>query len=73
MNLKEIFETLEDCKVYSVTELSELCGLTTATIRNYIRRGGIPKVRYNKQTHISGENFKRYLRGEKFNLNLVER
>jgi len=72
MKLKEIFETLEDEKVYSVEELSELCELTAATIRNYIRRGGIPKVRYNKQTHISGENFKRYLRGEQFNLKEAE-
>lgn len=53
-------------KVYTVKEVAELLSLSTTTIHTYIKRGILPARKIAGVYHVTEENLKEYIQGERF-------
>jgi len=54
---------VEDIKLYSVNELSELLGVTEVTLRGYIKTGRLKAQKLGGKWHVTNENLKEFLSG----------
>ncbi len=54
---------VEDIKLYSVKELSELLGVTKASILNYIKTGRLKAQMLGGKWIVASENLKEFLTG----------
>lgn len=55
---------LEALKVYSLTELEPVLGVTHRTLQSYIKDGRLKGVKIGGKWKVSGENLRKFLNGE---------
>ena len=53
--------TISDKTFYSVLEVSEMLGVTTVTIRNYIKQGKLKGLKATDRWFISNEEVREFL------------
>ena len=56
---------LEALKVYSLTELEPILGVTHRTLQSYIKDGRLKGVKIGGKWKVSGENLRKFINGEK--------
>jgi len=54
---------VDDIKLYSVRELSEMLGITTATILTYIKSGRLKAQKIGGRWQIASDNLREFLTG----------
>ena len=57
-------EALEELKVYSLTEIEPILGVTHRTLLTYIKDGRLKGVKIGGKWKVSGENLKKFVNGE---------
>ena len=62
-NEKRISE-LDDLKVYSLTEIEPILGVTHRTLLTYIKDGKLKGVKIGGKWKISAENLKKFINGD---------
>ena len=55
---------LEALKVYSLTELEPVLGVTHRTLQSYIKGGRLKGVKIGGKWKVSEENLRKFLNGE---------
>ena len=55
---------LEDLKVYSLTEIEPILGVTHRTLLTYIKDGRLKGVKIGGKWKVSGENLRKFINGE---------
>lgn len=55
---------LEALKVYNLTELEPVLGVTHRTLLNYIKNGRLKGVKIGGKWKVSGENLRKFINGE---------
>lgn len=55
---------LEELKVYSLTEIEPILGVTHRTLLNYIKDGRLKGVKIGGKWKVSKENLKKFMNGE---------
>jgi len=56
---------LEELKVYSLTEIEPILGVTHRTLLSYIKDGRLKGVKIGGKWKVSGENLRKFINGEK--------
>jgi excisionase family DNA binding protein len=62
-NEKRLSE-LDDLKVYSLTEIEPILGVTHRTLLTYIKDGKLKGVKIGGKWKISADNLKKFINGE---------
>jgi len=62
-NEKRISE-LDDLKVYSLTEIEPILGVTHRTLLTYIKDGKLKGVKIGGKWKISADNLKKFINGD---------
>lgn len=57
-------EDREELKVYSLTEIEPILGVTHRTLLTYIKDGRLKGVKIGGKWKVSGENLKKFVNGE---------
>lgn len=55
---------LEELKVYSLTEIEPILGVTHRTLLTYIKNGKLKGVKIGGKWKVSEENLKKFINGE---------
>lgn len=55
---------LEELKVYSLTEIEPILGVTHRTLLTYIKDGRLKGVKIGGKWKVSGDNLKKFINGE---------
>ena len=55
---------LEELKVYSLTEIEPIMGVTHRTLLTYIKDGRLKGVKIGGKWKVSGENLRKFINGE---------
>lgn len=55
---------LEDIRLYSLTEIEPILGVTHRTLQTYIKDGRLRGVKVGGKWKVSEENLKRFINGE---------
>lgn len=55
---------LEALKVYSLTEIEPILGVTHRTLLNYIKDGRLKGVKIGGKWKVSGDNLRKFINGE---------
>ena len=55
---------LEELKVYSLTEIEPILGVTHRTLLTYIKNGRLKGVKIGGKWKVSGENLRKFINGE---------
>lgn len=55
---------LEEIKVYSLTEIEPILGVTHRTLLTYIKDGRLKGVKIGGKWKVSGENLRKFINGE---------
>ena len=55
---------LEELKVYSLTEIEPILGVTHRTLSTYIKDGRLKGVKIGGKWKVSGENLRKFINGE---------
>jgi len=55
---------LEELKVYSLTEIEPILGVTHRTLLNYIKDGRLKGVKIGGKWKVSKDNLKKFMNGE---------
>lgn len=55
---------LEELKVYSLTEIEPILGVTHRTLLTYIKDGRLRGVKIGGKWKVSGENLRKFINGE---------
>ena len=55
---------LEELKVYSLTEIEPILGVTHRTLLTYIKDGRLKGVKIGGKWKVSGENLRKFINGE---------
>ena len=55
---------LEELKVYSLTEIEPILGVTHRTLLTYIKDGRLKGVKIGGKWKVSEENLKKFINGE---------
>ena len=55
---------LEELKVYSLTEIEPILGVTHRTLLTYIKDGRLKGVKIGGKWKVSGENLRTFINGE---------
>jgi excisionase family DNA binding protein len=55
---------LEELKVYSLTEIEPILGVTHRTLLTYIKDGRLKGVKIGGKLKVSGENLRKFINGE---------
>lgn len=55
---------LEELKVYSLTEIEPILGVTHRTLLSYIKDGRLKGVKIGGKWKVSGENLRKFINGE---------
>lgn len=61
--VKEL-EELEELKVYTLTEIEPILGVTHRTLLTYIKDGRLKGVKIGGKWKVSGENLRKFINGE---------
>ena len=56
---------LEELKVYSLTEIEPILGVTHRTLLTYIKDGRLKGVKIGGKWKVRGENLRKFINGEK--------
>lgn len=54
---------LEELKVYSLTEIEPILGVTHRTLLTYIKDGRLKGVKIGGKWKVSGENLRKFING----------
>lgn len=55
---------LEELKVYTLTEIEPILGVTHRTLLSYIKDGRLKGVKIGGKWKVSGENLRKFINGE---------
>lgn len=55
---------LEEMKVYNLTEIEPILGVTHRTLLTYIKDGRLKSVKIGGKWKVSGENLRKFINGE---------
>lgn len=55
---------LEELKVYPLTEIEPILGVTHRTLLTYIKDGRLKGVKIGGKWKVSGENLRKFINGE---------
>lgn len=55
---------LEELKIYSLTEIEPILGVTHRTLLTYIKDGRLKGVKIGGKWKVSGENLRKFINGE---------
>lgn len=55
---------LEELKVYSLTEIEPILGVTHRTLLTYIKDGRLKGVKIGGKWKVSGEHLRKFINGE---------
>ncbi|MCD7837669.1 MAG: helix-turn-helix domain-containing protein [Clostridiales bacterium] len=55
---------LEEMKVYNLTEIEPILGVTHRTLLTYIKDGRLKCVKIGGKWKVSGENLRKFINGE---------
>lgn len=55
---------LEELKVYALTEIEPILGVTHRTLLTYIKDGRLKGVKIGGKWKVSGENLRKFINGE---------
>ena len=55
---------LEDLKVYSLTEIAPILGVTHRTLLTYVSTGKLKDVKIGGKWKVSEDNLKRFINGD---------
>lgn len=55
---------LEELKVYTLTEIEPILGVTHRTLITYIKDGRLKGVKIGGKWKVSGENLRKFINGE---------
>ena len=55
---------LEELKVYSLTEIEPILGVTHRTLLTYIKDGRLKGVKIGGKWKVRGENLRKFINGE---------
>ena len=55
---------LEELKVYTLTEIEPILGVTHRTLLTYIKDGRLKGVKIGGKWKVSGENLRKFINGE---------
>lgn len=55
---------LEELKVYTLTEIEPILGVTHRTLLNYVKDGRLKAVKIGGKWKVSGENLRKFINGE---------
>jgi excisionase family DNA binding protein len=55
---------LEELKVYSLTEIEPILGVTHRTLLTYIKDGRLKGVKIGGKWKVSGDNLRKFVNGE---------
>lgn len=55
---------LEELKVYTLTEIEPILGVTHRTLLTYIKEGRLKGVKIGGKWKVSGENLRKFINGE---------
>lgn len=61
---EENAKRLEDIRLYSLTEIEPILGVTHRTLQTYIKEGRLRGVKVGGKWKVSEENLKRFINGE---------
>lgn len=61
---EENAKRLEDIRLYSLTEIEPILGVTHRTLQAYIKEGRLRGVKVGGKWKVSEENLKRFINGE---------
>lgn len=56
--------SLEELKVYSLTEIEPILGVTHRTLLSYVKNGRLKAVKIGGKWKVSGENLRKFINGE---------
>ncbi len=57
-------ESLESIKIYSLTELEPVLGVTHRTLLDYVKKGKLKAVKLGGKWKVTDENLRAFLNGE---------
>lgn len=57
-------KVLEELKVYTLTEIEPILGVTHRTLLTYIKDGRLKGVKIGGKWKVSGENLRKFINGE---------
>lgn len=55
---------LDNLKVYTLTEIEPILGVTHRTLLNYVKQGKIKAIKLGGKWKITEDNLKKFLNGE---------
>ena len=61
---KDKAETLENIKLYTLTELEPVLGVTHRTLLDYVKKGKLKAVKIGGKWKVSEDNLMRLVNGE---------
>lgn len=56
---------LESLRVYTLTEIEPILGVTHRTLLTYVKDGRLKGVKIGGKWKVSGENLRKFINGEK--------
>ena len=56
---------LESLRVYTLTEIEPILGVTHRTLLTYVKDGRLKGVKIGGKRKVSGENLRKFINGEK--------
>jgi len=57
-------ETLQSIKLYTLTELEEVLGVTHRTLLNYVKEGKLKAVKIGGKWKVTEENLRAFINGQ---------
>lgn len=64
MTKKDKTETLDNIRLYTLTELEPVLGVTHRTLLDYVRKGKLKAVKIGGKWKVSEENLMKLVNGE---------
>ena len=62
---EERLKDLEDIKLYSLTEIEEIVGLTAQTLKRHIKSGKLDAVKIGNRWKVTKKNLEEYINSNK--------
>lgn len=63
--LEQNARKLEDIRLYTLTELEPILGVTHRTLQTYIKTGALKGIKLGGKWRVTEENLRKFLNGER--------
>lgn len=61
---EEAIQNLEDLRLYTITEIEKILGVTHKTVENYIKGGKLKAVKIGGKWKVTEDTLRRFVNGE---------